>query len=125
MDPEKKLEGQIKEIKQLVATGKKVDTTALMMNVLANQRQNPVTTREKRRAYLVSVFLPPFGLLYAFKFYFDARSDARRVALICVILTATVVFFAWLILQALLSGTGVDLQQIEQINPSDIQQLLQ
>ena len=125
MNTSKKLEEQIEEIKQLGAEDKNVDTAALMMNALANQRQNLVSAKEKRRAYLVSIFLPPFGLLYAFKFYFDAREDARRVALICAILTVVMFFATWLMLQALLAGSGTDLNQIEQIKPSDIQQLLQ
>ena len=125
MDTEKKLETQIEEINQLGAEDKNVDTAALMMNALANQRQDFVDPKQKRRAYLVSILLPPFGLLYALKFYFDARQDARKVALTCVVLTALIIFFTSLLVQALFAGTGADLQQIEQINPADIQQLLQ
>lgn len=124
MNSGRKIEEQFEEIRKLGQEDKSLDTAVLMMNAPQNQKQDLVELRQKRRAYLVSVLFPPFGLLYAVRYYFDARSDARRVALTCVALTVVILFLIWLMAQALFAGTGVDLQQIEQIKPSDIQQLL-
>lgn len=125
MNQEKKLEEQFQEFKEMAKEGKSVDMASLMINALENQVKNTVAQKKKTRACLVSFLLPPFGMLYALKYYLSAESDAKQVANICVILTAVSFLILWLTVKMMLAGSGVSLDQIQQINPSDIQQLLQ
>jgi len=125
MNPEKKLEEQFREFKDLAKEDKNIDAASLMINALENQPKNAVAQKKKTRAYLVSLLLPPFGLLYALKYYLSAESDATQIANVCVILTAIAFLILWLTVRMMLAGSGINLEQIQQINPSDIQQLLQ
>lgn len=125
MDREKKLEEQISEYHELAKEDKDVDVAALMMNALENQDQKMVPKKSKKWAYLVSVGFPPFGLLFALRYYFGNEDDGKTVALICVILTVVSVAVFVILFQSLISGSGTSPDAIKQIKPSDIQQLLQ
>ena len=120
------LEKQIAIYQQLAQQNKGIDVTSLMVNALQNQQQNKLTTKEKMRAYFVSISLAPFGLYYVVKFFFfSEKEDAKRAALVCLLLTVfTIVFFS-MIMKAILSGSGTNLNQIQQIKPADIYQLYQ
>lgn len=125
MDQEKKLEEQLQEYKELAKEDKNVDVASLMINALQNQDKKLVSRRQKKWAYIISVAAPPFGLLFALKFYFGDENDGKRVANICVILTVVSGIFFLIMFKMLLSGIGGNLDQIQQIKPQDIQQLLQ
>ncbi len=125
MDQDKKLEEQIKEYQAVAKEHPNVDVGLLAMNALQNQNQNLVSSKGKRWAYLVSIALPPLGLLFAFRYFFGDEDDARQVAWICVILTAIGLVLIWVGTKALFSGSGASLEQIQQIKPSDAMQLLQ
>jgi hypothetical protein len=102
-----------------------IDVNLLMSQALMNQKQNLVSSRMKYWAYTISIGVPPFGLLFAFKLFWSSEDDAKQAALTCVILTVVSLFFYWLLGKMIFSSTGANLQQIEQIKPSDIQQLVQ
>ena len=104
---------------------KDVNVAALMINAIKNQEQNLVSSKQKKWAYLISIALPPFGLLFALKFYFGGEEDSRHVGNICVLVTAVSIIYFWILAKMIFSGAGVDVQQIQQINPRDIQQLLE
>jgi hypothetical protein len=125
MDSEQRLSQQIEAIRQAGEENKNVDVSALMLAALERHEQNLVPAKSKRIAYLVSLAFPPFGLLYALKYYFGEEDDAKHVALTCVLLTifAIVIFFATV--KLLFNTSGVSVQQIEQIKPADIYQLTQ
>ena len=125
MDQDKKLEQQFKEFQELAKENKNIDVAALMLNAVANQNKNLVSSRQKKWAYLVSVGFPPFGLLFALKFYFSGEDDAKSVANICVLLTLVSLILFWAIAKMIFSGAGVSLEQIQKITPKDIQQLNQ
>jgi hypothetical protein len=76
-------------------------------------------------AYLVSLGLPPFGLLYAVKYYFGDDENDKQAAKVCIALTIFSVVVFIIFSKLLFSGSGTSLQQIEQIKPQDIQQLTQ
>jgi len=97
----------------------------LMANALQNQRTNTVSAKAKHWAYLIAVGVPPFGLFFAAKYYMSDEDDAKEVGRMCIILTviSVVMFFAFG--KLFFSSAGVTPQQIEQIKPSDIQQLYQ
>jgi hypothetical protein len=125
MDPEKKIEKQI-EIYQQVAKGNKdIDMSALMMNALENRNRNFVSSKQKHWAYLVSAALPPFGLIFAVIFYLSDKDDARRVANICILLTVLAGAAFFITGYIMFSGSGVSVDQIQQLNPQDLQKLVQ
>ena len=120
-----KLEQQVSELATLAKENPKIDVASLMINALAN-KGNQVSSRTKKWAYLVSVGLPPFGLLFALKFYlFSDEEDASQVGSVCVVLTVLAVGLFWIIGKMLLSGSGTSVQQLQQISPEDIRGALQ
>jgi hypothetical protein len=130
MDNEKDLERKFKQYQELGKENKNVDVAALMIGALDQARQEEIDGKKKRRAYWVSICLPPFGLLYAVRYYFSGKQGGKKVALWCVILTAVSLALAWSISEMFLSSLssatgGIDLKQIESINPNDLKGLLQ
>jgi hypothetical protein len=124
-EQEEKLTKQVQEYAQIAKENKKVDVAALVLNAFQKQKENRLTDKEKRWGYLVSLGLPPFGLIFAFKFYLSGKDDGEHAAWICGMLTAFSILVAIIFLQILISGSGVNINQIQQIKPSDIQQLYQ
>ena len=86
---EDELVEQIKKIEDLAEKDKKIDSGALIANLLAmqNQSKSSMTGNEKVKAYMVSVLFPPFGLIYAVKFFTRRTQDSKNAAILCVILT--------------------------------------
>jgi hypothetical protein len=112
--------------RRAAAENKNIDVASLMMQALdKNTARNVVPPGQKRWAYLISVGLPPFGLIFAAKYYFSELDDGKDAAWICITLTAVGILGMILMFKSLLSGSGASFQQIEQIKPSDIQQLVQ
>ncbi len=124
MDNEKEIEKRIEEYQELAKKNKNIDIASLAISDIQNKKNNLVSPGTKRWAYLVSIFFPPLGLLFALKFYFDSKDDARRVAVICVILTVFSLLLTWVIIKMIFSSAGVDIEDIQQINPQDIRDLL-
>jgi hypothetical protein len=116
---------QIELYKELSEKNKGINLSALMINALQQRQDNKLTTKEKSHAYMVSFMLPPFGLIYVIKFLFSDKGDSKKAALICIILTLLSFILFTVALKAILSGSGVTLNQIEQIKPQDIYQLAQ
>ncbi len=125
MSDEKELENKFQEYQQMAKGDKSVDAAALMMKAMETQAANRISGKQKKWGYLISIALPPIGLIFALKFYFSGKSDGKRAALICVILTTAVLLFLWLIISLLVSSSGLNMNQIQQIHPQDIRDLLQ
>ena len=125
MDQETKLAEQIKDYADVAKENPNVDMGLLLSSALQNQNQPVVSSKVRKWAYLVSVALPPFGLLFALKYFFSDESDARQVAWTCVILTAVGIAGLWIGAKLIFSGSGTSVQQIQQIKPNDIIQLTQ
>lgn len=123
MNEDKKIEERFSEFQALGKEDKNVDVAKLMLYSL-NQKGNVVSPKKKRWAYIISLALPPIGLLLALKYYFDDEDDARHVANMCVIITILSLLLAWISIKMLFSGTGTSLNQIQQINPKDLQDLV-
>lgn len=122
---EEKLEQQVKEFTALAKENKKIDVASLMISALS-QKDNNVSSRTKKWAYLISIGLPPFGLLFALKFYlFSDEDDASHVGNVCIVLTIIAVAFIWVMGKMLLSGSGTSLNQIQQITPKEIYDTIQ
>lgn len=125
MSADEQLSKQIEEYQKVAKENPNVDVALLMTNALLSQKQNSVSAKAKRWAYLISIGVPPFGFLFALKYFWSDEDDARNVAWVCVVLTIIAVAMFWIGGKLLLSGSGTSVQQIEQIKPSDIQQLYQ
>jgi hypothetical protein len=122
---EEKLEKEFEVYKQIAKEDKKIDVAALMINALQKHEANLLPEKQKRWAYLISLTVPPVGLFFALKFYLQDKDDAKEAALMCLVLTALSILLTVLFTKALLSSSGTNLNQIQQIKPADIQQLYQ
>ncbi|MCL5009312.1 MAG: hypothetical protein M1400_03165 [Patescibacteria group bacterium] len=122
---DKDLENKIQTFRELGKENPNVNVNLLMMNALETESENKISAKSYKWPYLISVGAPPFGLIYVFKYYFSSDENDQRAAKICLFLTiiSVIAFFAFS--KALFSSSGTSLQQIEQIKPSDIQQLNQ
>ena len=126
MDPDDQLAKKVNIYQELGKADPKIDVGMLMINALQNQRQNMVSAKAKRWLYLISISVPPVGLLFWLYYYFSSdKEDAKSVAWICFILTIVCLLAFWIMWVMLFSAAGTTPQQIEQIKPSDIQQILQ
>lgn len=123
MNTDKDLEKKIELYQSAAKNNPNVDVGMLMLNALQNEGKNKVSSKLKKWAYLISIGAPPFGLLFALKFFFDDEDDARDVAWICVTLTAVSLLLFVVGAKLLFSGSGTSLQQIQQITPQQIQEL--
>lgn len=125
MDDERQAARKIAQYAELAKEDKKIDASALMISALAQTQQAEIDAKKKRWAYLVSIGAPPFGLIYAAKYYLDGTADGKRTAWICLILTVVSLGSAWLIGRALLSSAGPQLQRIPSIDANEMKDLLQ
>lgn len=123
--PNSKLEAQVSEIAELAKENKNVDIAALMTSVLQNHQSNLVPTNQKRFAFMMALGVPPFGLIYAIKFYFSDYDDGHHAAYMCIVLTLVSIVLIALFSKSLFSTANVTPQQVEQIKPSDVFQLMQ
>lgn len=119
---DEKLETIVSEYVEL-AKDKNVDTAALLMNALQQEEDNKLSLKQKRWGYLVSLGLPPLGLLFALAFYFSDKSDGKQTAYICIGLTVASIVVSIVLFKSLFSGTGASIQQIQQIKPQDVYEL--
>jgi hypothetical protein len=118
-------EKQIQTYQDLAKENKNIDLAALTLNAIENKNRNRVSAKQKKWAYLISLGIPPLGLFFALMFYFSDKDDAKRVANICILLTVISGAIAWISVAAIFSGSGTDIQKIQQIKPKDIMQLYQ
>jgi hypothetical protein len=126
MDTEEKVSKQIEEYKKLAEEHKGIDVASLMINALEQAQRDEIDRRKKRRAYLVSVILPPFGLFFAAYYALGDKPDGKRVAINCVILTVVTIAVAWGIGWLILSSAGPEkTSSIENINVKELERLLQ
>lgn len=122
---EDKLAKELEAYRELAKQDKKVDVASLMIKALEKHEENLLSVKQKRWAFLVSLILPPFGLIFAVKFYLSGKDDGEQAAWVCGLLTAVGILVIVLSVKAILLGTGSNLNQIQRIKPSDIQQFTQ
>lgn len=122
---DEKLNEIVKEYAALAKEDKKVDVASLMINALQQQDENRLNQKWKRWAYVLSLTFPPIGFLFGLYYFTKSENDAKSAAMVCIVLTivsivATIIFF-----NVILSSSGTSLQQIQQIKPEQIQEILQ
>lgn len=120
-----RLEQKVKDYVEVAKDNKNVDVAALMLNALETQNQNALSDRSKKWGYLISLGAPPLGLLFAAWFYFSDKDDGKNAAYACIALTVVSIGLFILIGKLFFSSAGVSVQQVQQIKPADIQQLVQ
>jgi hypothetical protein len=126
MDQDQKLEKEIEQYQAVAKDNKNVDVSLLMMNALQNADKNAgASSGSKKWPYLISLGLPPFGLIYAFKYYFSDEPDGKQTTYMCLSLTALSILLLLVTGKMFFSTTGVTTGQIQQIKINDIRQLNQ
>lgn len=118
------LEKQFKVYAELAKKDKSIDVTSLMINALDTHTKDAdfITAGQKRWAYIISLGAPPLGLFFFVKFWFSGKEDGHDAAWICLVLTAVSIMIMVILSKVLLSGSGAQLEQIQQLTPKDIQQ---
>ena len=119
---DQKLEQIVNEYAEL-AKDKNIDASALLINALEQRDNNRIATNTKRWAYLISIGVPPLGLLFAAWFYFGDKDDGQTAAIACIILTVVSSVIGILLIKSMLSGSGVTPQQLQEIKPADVYEL--
>lgn len=124
MDKEKEISERIGKYQELRSGDKSVDIASLAVNELKNSG-NLVSAKARKWSYAGSLLFPPLGVFIALYFFLSDEQDSNTVAWICLVLTAVIILLLWLSFSLLLSGTGVSVDQIQEINPEELKQLLQ
>ncbi len=124
MESEQSVSAKIAQYKELGDKNKNINVAALMINALEQSRREEIAQKKRSRAYIVSVTLPPLGLFFAAWYWFSGREEGRRVAKICLILTAISGALAWG-LTALISSsmTADQTAQLQTFRPEDVTSL--
>lgn len=120
-----KLSQELEAYRKLAKEDKNIDVAGLMIQALGKQQANVLPDKQKRWAFLISLAVPPVGLLFAAKFYMSGKDDGKQAAYICIALTAVSIIIAWLFFKALVSSSGISVDQIQQIKPQDIKDIYQ
>jgi hypothetical protein len=122
---EEKVSKEIKMYAEMARKDKSIDVASLMINALEKPREaSTVSDKQRRWAYMVSIGLPPIGFIFALKFLMTGTEDGRRTAMFCAILTLISLVVTVILMKTLFSGAGVDPQQLQQLKPQDIQNLV-
>ena len=91
-------------------------------NCGAPLRTKPPSVWQQLSAYLVSFFLPPFGLAYSFKFLRQNDPIAKRAGWITIILTVvSLILTVWLselFVNSLSQSINQSLNQVNLLNPT-------
>src|SRR4051812_2880644 len=125
MNPSSQLEKKVAGYVEVAKENKNVDVAALMLNALQTEDQNMLSSKSKHWAYLISLGAPPLGLLFAAWYYFSDKSDGKKAAWTCIALTVMSLALFFFTARLFFSSAGVSVSQIQQIKPSDIQQVNQ
>jgi len=123
MNPDKDLEKKIDLYQSVAKENPNVDVGMLMLNALQNEDKNKVPGKWKKWGYFISISAPPFGLLFALKYFFSDEDDAKDVAWMCVTLTAVSLLLFAIGFKLMMSSAGTSLDQIQKITPQQIQEL--
>jgi len=122
MADETKLSQQFDEYAKLGKEHKDVDVSMLMMHALEQAQRDEIDQAKKRKAYMISVFLPPLGYLAALWYFFSDKPDGRKVALNCAIITSITLLLTLLI--GKLMFAAVPDQSAGQVQNVNIDELL-
>ena len=120
---DEQLAKKLEAYQQAAKENPSIDINMLMANALAQESQKARIAKSYKWPYLVSIGLPPFGLLFTLKYYLTGDEDDKAAGRICALLTIVAVILFYAFSKALLSGSGASIEQIQQIKPQDIMEL--
>ena len=124
MDNEDKVAAEIQRIQDLKKQNPDIDTSVLISNVFAQNREEGVPAGQKTRAYLVSLLFPPFGLYYFVKFIIQDNAEAKKLAWTSLVLTVIAIIALWWMTSAIFSSIP-ELEQVQNIDLKQLQELTQ
>lgn len=119
------LEKNIQMYQDLAKKEPNVDINMLMMNALQKESEGLKDGRSYKWAYIISLGVPPFGLLFALKYFIHGDDRDRTAAYVCIGLTILSIIITLTFGKLVLSSSGTSMEQVQQIKIQDIQQLTQ
>ena len=122
METEEQLSKKIEQYQELAKEDKNIDVAALAMAAMADAQMQEQNDKGKKKAYWISVLLPPLGLFVAAYYLLAGKPDAKRVALICTIITVIMLLGSWLLLKSFISS--IPAEQMNQLQGVDPKQLI-
>ncbi len=122
---DEELAKKIETYQELAKENPNVDVNLLMMNALETSNKETSQVKSHRFGYLVSIGLPPVGLILAAKYWMDGGEEEKQAAKICVLLTIVSIVVFFIFAKTLFSSSGVSTDQLKQLKPSEIRQELQ
>ena len=120
---DKEISEKIEEYRRLAAENEGVDLAALAMSAMGEVKKDEIDTRKRRRAYLISVLLPPLGVFYFLKYFWSGKVGGRKVAMMSLVLTAGALLVSLLIAGAMFADSGVTGEQIRDVEMEDLESL--
>ena len=120
---EEELARQLKQFQEMARENKGIDLTALSLQALQGYKRDMLSPKEKRWAYLISLGAPPFGIIFALKFFASEKEDAQQAAYMCLALTAASILMFVVLGKLMFAGSGLTPSTLPK--PQDVQQLLQ
>ena len=126
MSKEDDLQKKLEYYQELAKNDKNIDISALMLNEFqtVHEDDKQLSHSSKRWGYTISLLAPPFGFIFAVKFWFSGKEDGRTAALICIALTVfSLTAITWF-MNSVLAGVGFDLNQLEEVQNTDFESLL-
>ncbi|HYE22588.1 MAG TPA: hypothetical protein VD998_03295 [Verrucomicrobiae bacterium] len=122
---EEKLNKELEVYRKLGQGDEKIDVAGLMLSALEKHQSNQLPPSQKRWAYFISVCFPPFGLLFAIKFFLSDKDDSNDAAWVCIVLTVVSILVLVITAKIIISGSGLDANQLQQLNPQTIQEIIE
>lgn len=120
---DKELEQKVKEYADLKKENPDIDVNTLMLSALEAEHKKFENRKSYKWSYIISVSLPPVGIIYAIKYLLSSEEQDKNAAYICLALTVVSIIFVVFLSYIFTSSTGVDVRQIQQITPADIHEL--
>ena len=123
---EQMAEERLRQYNEAAAHSAGADKAALAIAALeAAEFENSVSAKKKKWLYILSLSLPPIGLVFAAYYLFSSKNDAKRVAFICLLITVFGIVVVWGSVAMFYSFLPAQTaQQLQTLKPTDIDQLL-
>jgi hypothetical protein len=124
---EQLVEARLQEYTEAAKGNANVDKAALAIAALESvQLESHVTIKRKKLLYLLSLILPPIGLVFGVWYFFSKKIDGKQVGVICAALTFLSLLLTWFTLTMLSSSIpSGTFKQIQTLNPDELNSLLQ
>jgi len=119
---EQLVEARMKEYAEASKNNANVDKAALAIAALESvQNESGVSQKKKKWLYLTSLALPPIGFAFSIWYLFSKKIDAKRVALVCAIITIASLLLAWFVYAIFISSLPPQtMDQLRSLNPNDL-----